>query len=262
MFETISISTDARGVATLMLNRPDKHNAMSGRMIEELMAAAARLAADDAVRVVVLTGAGQTFCAGGDLAWMQAQMAADADTRFREARKLAEALQALNTLPKPLIGAMQGNAFGGGVGMACVCDVTVGVDTLKMGLTETRLGLIPATIGPYVVARMGEARARRVFMSARIFDAAEAVELGLLARAVPADRLMDAVEAEVVPYLACAPGAVAAAKKLTRDLGPRIDDSVIDMTIGALVERWEGDEAKEGIAAFFDKRAPAWAAKG
>lgn len=262
MFETISISTDARGVATLMLNRPDKHNAMSGRMIEELKAAAARLAADDAVRVVVLTGAGKTFCAGGDLAWMQAQMAADADTRFREARKLAEALQALNTLSKPLIGAMQGNAFGGGVGMACVCDVTIGVDTLKMGLTETRLGLIPATIGPYVVSRMGEARARRVFMSARIFDAAEAVELGLLARAVPADRLMDAVEAEVVPYLACAPGAVAAAKKLTRDLGPRIDDSVIDMTIGALVERWEGDEAKEGIAAFFDKRAPAWAAKG
>ncbi len=262
MFETISISTDARGVATLRLNRPDKHNAMSGQMIEELAVAAARLAADDAVRVVVLTGAGKTFCAGGDLAWMQAQMAADAETRFAEARKLAEALQALNTLPKPLIGAMQGNAFGGGVGMASVCDVTIGVDTLKMGLTETRLGLIPATIGPYVVARMGEARARRVFMSARIFDAAEAVELGLLARAVPADKLMEAVEAEVVPYLACAPGAVAAAKKLTRDLGPRIDDSVIDMTIRALVDRWEGGEAKEGIAAFFDKRAPAWAVKG
>lgn len=259
MFETISIDTDDRGVATLTLNRADKHNAMSGLMIAELAQAAVRLAADPDVRVVILTGAGKTFCAGGDLGWMQAQMAADSATRFREARKLAEALGALNTLPKPLIGAVQGNAFGGGVGMASVCDVAIGADHLKMGLTETRLGIIPATIGPYVIARMGEARARRVFMSARLFGAAEAVDLGLLARAVPAADLAAAVEAEVAPYLACAPGAVAAAKKLTRDLGPRIDEASIDMTIQALVDRWETDEAVEGISAFFDKRKAAWA---
>lgn len=258
MFETLSIDTDSRGVATLMLNRADKHNAMSGLMIEELAAAAARLAVDGSVRVVVLTGAGPTFCAGGDLAWMQAQMATDSGTQFREARKLAEALGALNTLPKPLIGALQGNAFGGGVGMASVCDIAIGADHMKMGLTETRLGLIPATIGPYVIARMGEARARRVFMSGRLFGAAEAVDLGLLARAVPAADLGAAVEAEVAPYLACAPGAVAAAKKLTRDLGPRIDDERINMTIRALVERWQSDEAVEGISAFFDKRRPGW----
>lgn len=258
MFETLSIDTDSRGVATLMLNRADKHNAMSGLMIEELAAAAARLSADRSVRVVVLTGAGPTFCAGGDLAWMQAQMATDSGTQFREARKLAEALGALNTLPKPLIGALQGNAFGGGVGMASVCDIAIGADHMKMGLTETRLGLIPATIGPYVIARMGEARARRVFMSGRLFGAAEAVDLGLLARAVPAADLGAAVEAEVAPYLACAPGAVAAAKKLTRDLGPRIDDERINMTIRALVERWQSDEAVEGISAFFDKRRPGW----
>jgi methylglutaconyl-CoA hydratase len=258
MFETLKLDTDGRGVATLTLNRPDKHNALSGPMILELAAAAAALAVDDAVRVVVLTGAGKSFCAGGDLGWMQDQMVADGQTRFREARKLAEALGALNSLPKPLIGAVQGNAFGGGVGMACVCDVTIGVDHLTMGLTETRLGLIPATIGPYVIARMGEARARRVFMSARLFGAAEAVDLGLLARAVPAADLASAVEAEVAPYLACAPGAVAAAKKLTRDLGPRIDDATIDMTIGALVACWEGQEAVEGISAFFDKRKPRW----
>jgi len=259
MFETITIETDARGVATLTLDRVDKHNAMSATMISELTQAAQTLGADDAVRAVILTGAGKTFCAGGDLGWMQDQMAADAETRFVEARKLALALQALNTLPKPLIGALQGNAFGGGVGLAAVCDVTLGADHLKMGLTETRLGLIPATIGPYVIARMGEARARRVFMSARLFDAAEAVELGLLARAVPAADLMAAAEAEVLPYLSCAPGAVAAAKRLTRELGPRIDEAVIDHTIRALVDRWEGDEAREGIAAFFDKRKPAWA---
>jgi methylglutaconyl-CoA hydratase len=260
MFETITLETDARGVCTLTLNRPDKHNAMSGQMLQELTLAAGRLAADDTVRVVVLTGAGKSFCAGGDLNWMRAQMDADAETRGREARVLAEMLMALNTLPKPVIGAIQGNAFGGGVGMASVCDVAIGADHLRMGLTETKLGLIPATIGPYVIARMGEARARRVFMSARLFDAAEAVELGLLARAVPADLLAEAVEAEVAPYLNCAPGAVAAAKKLARDLGPRLDDAVIDHTIAALVERWEGAEAQEGISAFFDKRKPGWQA--
>ncbi|MDV4143901.1 MULTISPECIES: crotonase/enoyl-CoA hydratase family protein [Shimia] len=258
MFETVTIETDARGVATLTLNRPEKHNAMSGQMLDDLKAAAEQLAADDAVRVVILTGAGKSFCAGGDLAWMRAQMDMDPETRGREARKLAEMLQALNTLPKPLIGKVQGNAFGGGVGMASVCDVTIGADTVLMGLTETKLGLIPATIGPYVVSRMGEAMARRVFMSARLFKAEEAVTLGLLAKAVPAEELDAAVEAEVAPYMNCAPGAVASAKALTRALGPRIDDEIIDMTIQALVNAWEGDEAPEGISAFFEKRKASW----
>ncbi len=258
MYETITLKTDGRGVATLTLDRPEKHNALSAQMIAELTQAAGQLASDEAVRVVVLAASGKSFCAGGDLGWMQAQMAADPDTRFTEARKLAEMLNALNTLPKPLIGALQGNAFGGGVGMASVCDVAIGVDSLQMGLTETRLGLIPATIGPYVIARMGEARSRRVFMSARLFDAAEAFELGLLARAVPADALAEAVEAEVRPYLSCAPGAVSSAKQLIQSLGPRIDDAVIDHTIRQLVTRWETDEAQEGIRAFFDKRKPAW----
>lgn len=258
MGETIRIEVDARGVATLTLNRPEKHNALSAQMLAELTQAAHDLGRDSAVRVVVLRGAGKSFCAGGDLDWMRAQMQADAGTRAREAAKLAHMLQALNTLPKPLIGALQGNAFGGGVGMASVCDVAIGADHLKMGLTETRLGLIPATIGPYVLARMGEGRARRVFMSARLFDAHEAVTLGLLARAVPAAALEAAIEAEVVPYLSCAPGAVAEAKALARALGPRIDAETIAMTIAALKARWETDEAAEGIDAFFAKRPPAW----
>ncbi|WP_299670872.1 crotonase/enoyl-CoA hydratase family protein [uncultured Roseobacter sp.] len=260
MFETLQLDVDARGVATLTLNRPEKHNAMSGQMLEELTRAAQQLGADAAVRVVRLTGVGQSFCAGGDLAWMQAQREMAPATRAAEARKLATMLGALNTLPKPLIGMIQGNAFGGGVGLACVCDVAIAVESAKFGLTETRLGLIPATIGPYVLARMGEGLARRVFMSARIFDAAEAVDLRIVARAVPADTLEDAVEAEVAPYLACAPGAVAAAKQLARDLGPRIDDAVVDHTIAALAARWESEEAAEGIAAFFDKRRPGWVA--
>lgn len=257
MYETITIETDARGVATLTLARADKHNAMSARMLEELTQAAAALGADDAVRVVVLTGAGRSFCAGGDLRWMAAQREMDGDARGREAGKLAAMLGALNALPKPLIGRLQGNAFGGGVGLACVCDVAVGVADLKMGFTETRLGIIPATIGPYVIARMG-AKARRVFMSSRLFGAEEAVDLGLLARAVPAEDLNAAVEDEVLPYLSCAPGAVADAKRLARELGPQITDAVVAHTVEALVARWETTEAQEGIAAFFDKRKAPW----
>lgn len=258
-FHTITLNVDPRGVAQLTLNRADKHNAMSAQMITELTAAAAQLATDPAVRVVVLTGAGSSFCAGGDLGWMQAQMAADAATRADHARALAGMLGALNALPKPLIGRVQGQAYGGGIGLMAVCDVAIGVEGARFGLTETRLGLIPATIGPYVLARMGEAMARRVFMSARLFDAAEAVTLGLLARAVPAEGLDRAVEAEVAPYLACAPGAVAAAKALAQRLGGGIGAQDIEHSVAELIARWESPEAAEGIAAFFAREKPHWA---
>jgi methylglutaconyl-CoA hydratase len=258
MFETITVDTDGRGVATLTLARADKHNAMSALMLAELTQAAHDLGADASVRVVVLAAAGRSFCAGGDLGWMRAQMGMDAATRAQEAGKLATMLGALNRLPKPLIGRLQGNAFGGGVGMAAVCDVAIGVDSLKMALTETKLGIIPATIGPYVIARMGEGPARRVFMSGRVFGADEAVALGLLARSVPEAELDAAVEREVVPYLACAPGAVAAAKKLAQDLGGAASEEAVAMSIAALAARWETEEAAEGIGAFFEKRKAAW----
>lgn len=259
--ETLDITVDDRGVAQVRLDRADVHNAMNAAMIAELAEAAIRLGSDPAVRVVVLTGAGKSFCAGGDLAWMRAQMQADGPTRAREARALADMLGALDRMPKPLIGRIQGQAFGGGVGLMSICDVALGVDSAKFGLTEVRLGLIPATIGPYVVARMGAARARRVFFSGRRFNAAEAVDLGLLARAVPEADLDAAVEAEVAPYLSAAPGAVAAGKALVAGLGGGVSDDDIAVTIDALVGRWESAEAVEGIAAFFDKRKPDWAGK-
>ncbi|GAB5449132.1 crotonase/enoyl-CoA hydratase family protein [Gymnodinialimonas sp.] len=252
--ETIDLSVDARGVATLRLNRPEVHNAMDAAMIAELTAAAGQLGRDPAVRAVVLTGTDASFCAGGDLGWMQAQMEADGSARAREARALAAMLGALDRMPKPLIGRIQGQAFGGGVGLMSVCDVAVGVEGAKFGLTEVRLGLIPATIGPYVVARMGAARARRVFFSGRVFDAAEAVELGLLAKAVPAEALDDAVQSEIAPYLAAAPGAVAEAKALVAALAKPVSEADVDLTIQALVTRWESDEAAAGIAAFLNKR--------
>ena len=258
MPDTIEIAVDARGVARLTLNRPDKHNAMNAAMIAELTEAAGRLGRDPAVRAVVLTGAGASFSAGGDLAWMRAQMKADAATRAREARSLAQMLGALDAMPKPLIGRVQGQAFGGGVGLISVCDVAVGVGGAKLGLTEVRLGLIPATIGPYVIARMGAARARAVFFSGRVFNAEEAVGLGLLARSVPFDALEEAIEAEVAPYLAAAPGAVAAGKRLVAELAPSVDEAQVARSIEALVSRWEAPESAEGIAAFFDKRRPSW----
>ncbi len=256
--ETIRLAVDARGVATLTLARAEKHNALSAQMIAELTQAAARIAADAGIRVVVLAAEGASFCAGGDLVWMREQMGATADQRRAEATKLAMMLQALNTLPQPLIGRVHGNAFGGGIGMMSVCDVAVGVQGARFGLTEARLGLIPATISPYVLARMGEGRARRVFMSARLFGAEEARDLGLLARVVAADALDDAVDEEISPYLACAPGAVAESKRIARMLGPRIDAEVIAATIDRLVAAWESDEAPEGVAAFFEKRKPRW----
>ncbi len=251
---------DGRGVATLTLDRPEKHNALSGELIAALTEATQRLGKDPAVRVVVLTGAGESFCAGADLGWMKAQVEADGPTRAREAKALALMLNALNTLPKPLIARVNGQAYGGGIGMMAVADVAVGADTAQFALTETRLGLIPATIGPYVITRMGEAMARRVFFSSRRFGADEAVRLGLLACAVPASELDAATEAEVAPYLSCAPGAVAEAKALVRKLGPRIDDAVIAETIEALVRRWESLEAAEGIRAFFARERPGWSA--
>lgn len=257
-YDTLSVRTDDRGVAYVALNRPEKRNAMSGEMIAELADLAETLGQKDSARAIVLSGSGQVFCAGGDLDWMKAQINANRETRIREATKLAQMLQALNEMPTPLIARIQGGAFGGGVGLACVCDVAIADTTAKFGLTETRLGLIPATIGPYVIARMGEGKARRVYMSSRIFDAAEARDLGIIAKTVPFEDLDDAVEAEVAPYLAVAPGAVGAAKALARSLGPKIDQDVINDTINRLADAWDGEEAAHGIDAFLTKTPPRW----
>jgi methylglutaconyl-CoA hydratase len=258
-WQTLDLRLDQRGVLYLTLNLPDRRNVLSATMIAELSEVAHGPGQDLATRAIVLSGAGSVFCAGGDLAWMRSQIDADRDQRLREARKLAEMLQALNTMPVPLIGRLHGGVFGGGAGLACVCDVAVAARGTKFAFSETRLGIIPATIGPYVLARMGEGRARSVFMSARIFDADEAERLGLIARAVEFDDLDAAVEAEVVPYLTTAPNAVAAAKRLARALGPRIDADVIEDSICRLANIWETDEARIGVQSFLGKTTPPWA---
>ena len=255
---TLSLTVDGRGVAVLTLNRPEKHNALSAELMVALTDAAHDIGARKDTRVVVLAGEGPSFCAGGDLRWMQNQIAACRADRRAGALVLAGMLEALNTLPQPLIGRVHGNAFGGGVGLACVCDVAIGVTGAKFGLTETKLGLVPATIGPYVVARMGEAMARRVFMSSRVFGAEEAVTLGVIAKAVDPEALDAAIEAEVVPYLSCAPKAVAAAKVMARGLGVPITQAEIVRSVDSLMEIWEGEEATAGLTAFFGKTKAPW----
>ena len=254
----LRIEKDERGVATLILARAEKHNAMSAEMISELAEAAQILADDKDVRVVVLAADGKTFCAGGDLRWMQDMATATPQQRSDGAKHLAKMLKAFNELPKPLIGKCHANAFGGGVGLLSVTDVAIGVSDAMFGLTETRLGLVPATIGPYVIARMGVAKARRVFMSSRRFTANEAVSLGLLAKVVKQSELDEAIEAEIEPYLSCAPSAVANAKALARNLGQLIDDDVIELSAQALVDQWEHPDAAEGLVAFFEKRNARW----
>ncbi len=259
VYETLLFETDSRGVVTITLNRPDKRNALSAAMIRDLTDVAGRLGPETGARAVVLAGSGAVFCAGGDLGWMQDQIAAVRAVRMAAARDLARMFNVWNRLPLPVIGRLHGGAYGGGVGLACICDTAIGTSDLRLGLTETRLGLIPATIGPYVVARMGEGAARQIFLSSRIFDALEAVRLGILSKTCePAD--LDAAIAEAVePYLHVAPHAVASAKALVRSLGPKIDDAVIEDTIRRLADTWEGEEAAHGIARFLSKEPPRWA---
>lgn len=254
---TVHVERDARGVVTLTLDAPATRNALSAPMMDRLAGAARDLAADATARVVVLAGAGATFCAGGDLNWMRAQSEATPDRRRAEARRLADMLGALDRLPQYTVARVQGGAFGGGVGLMSVMDVAVATDDARLGLTETRLGLIPATIGPYVVARIGAAAARRYMLPGALFNAAEAARIGL-ARAVAPGELDTAVEREVAAVLKAAPGAVAAAKAMIRELGGAPDEGEVARTVDRLVERWDTEEAAEGIDAFFAKRRPGW----
>ena len=258
-FETVRIETDARGIATLTLDRPDRHNAMNAPMIAELTEAGEALARDRAVRVVVLRSEGPTFCAGGDLDWMRAQMQKDRAGKMAESRALATMLATLNELPKPLIARVQGHAFGGGVGLLSVCDIAIAVPEMCVALTETRLGLAPAAIGPFVVRRLGEGLARQMLLAGRPFDAQFALRAGLIAEIRPADALDEAVERAATAALAGAPGAIADAKRFCLTF-ERLDPATLtERTAALLADRWETREAADGIAAFFAKKRPPWA---
>ncbi len=257
-YQTISVSVDPRGVATLALNRPDKHNAMNNELIADVSDAIRQLNARSDVRVIVLTGVGKSFCAGGDLQWMAGTFEASRETRIKEATALAEMLRALNESNRPIIGRINGQAYGGGAGMMAVCDVTIAAASAKFCLTEARLGLTPATISTFVVAKMGAANARRCFLNSLPLNAQRAKELGLVDEVVADDELDDAVEREIDMFLQCGPMAVAKIKRLIAHVDSHDIENNIPYTAGVLADTWESDEGQEGIRCFFAKETPSW----
>jgi len=251
---------DSRGLTTVALNRPEKHHAFDETMIAEMTRTLAEIADDGSVRAVVLTSSGPVFCAGGDLDWMRRQAKASRSDKMRQARALARMLKTLHDLPKPVICRVQGNAFGGGIGLMAAADVTVAADGAKFALTETRLGLIPATIGPFVAARIGSAVLRSVFVTGSVMDAARAERLGLVSLRAPAAELDRTVEREAAKALQAAPGAMARAKALAIDLASPDIGRQIEAAVVALADCWESDEARDGIAAFLARKPPPWTA--
>ena len=250
---------DDRGVACVTLNRPDARNAMSNDLMSQLKDAVQRLGGDDSIRAVVLTGAGDIFCAGGDLKGMHRQASNTREGRIGDASDFAKTLREIDEMPKLLIGRINGPAFGGGVGLMSLCDITIGLSDASYRLTEVTLGLIAATISPYVVAKIGVPNARRMMLNALPLDGALAKELGLLDVVVDSEAALDtAVEQEISHVLKCAPGAVAGSKRLVQFVGSNDADANFQYTVNALADAWESEEIKEGIGAFLGKRKPNW----
>jgi methylglutaconyl-CoA hydratase len=258
VFETIRLVFDAAGVARLTLARPDVHNALNPTMFQEIGEALDLIEANPAARVVVLSGDGENFCSGGDFRWQQSQGSQDRASRIRSGAPLAALLARLDTFGRPIIGRINGSAYGGGVGLIAICDVVVAVDSARISLSEVRLGLVPATISPYVAAKLGPSYARRVFLNGKIMSAAEAQRYGLVHEVVAVAELDNAVNAEIDRALACAPGAVQMTKKLVQFVLAHDTADNLIYTVDRLADFWETEEAREGLASFFEKRAPAW----
>lgn len=251
--------TDA--VATVTLNRPDTRNAFNEEMISELQSAFAQLGGKVDVRVIVLAAAGSAFCAGADLHWMQKMAQYSLEENRADAAQLAAMLHTIYTCPKPVIAKIQGDCYAGGMGLAAVCDIAVGVDIAQFCLSEVKLGLIPATISPYVIKAIGDNAARRYFLTAERFSALEAHRIGLLHELVSADQL-DAKVAELTKALqANSPQAVSAAKALVRQVGGApMNAELFAATVEHIAQIRASDEGREGVRAFLEKRKPSWLA--
>lgn len=258
-YSTLEIERSG-STATVWMNRPELHNALNETLIAELTSAFRCLNEEAAVRVIVLAGRGKSFSAGADLDWMRRAAQYSEAQNLDDARKLAAMLKGIYRSKKPVIARIHGAAMAGGTGLTAVCDIAVGTADARFALTEVRLGLIPATIGPYVADAIGMRQSRRYFLSAERIDAATALRLGLLHELVDADAL-DARVAEIAAELARGgPHALTAAKELLADLrqSTPLDDTLLDDTAHTIAATRVSDEAREGLAAFFAKRPPNW----
>lgn len=246
-------------VLTLRLNRPALHNAFDPGLIAALTTALVAAGHDSGVRAVVLAGSGASFSAGADLQWMRGMAAASEADNRRDALALARLMRTLDELPRPTLARVQGGAFGGGVGLVACCDIAIAAEDARFGLTESRLGLLPAVISPYVVEAIGARQARRWFATAEQFDAATALRIGLLHQVVPADQLDAAISRQLACLDSTGPLAAAGAKALVRQAATCHDRDVLDAANAGLIARLRvSAEGQEGIGAFLDKRAPAW----
>jgi methylglutaconyl-CoA hydratase len=247
------------GVARVTLNRPELRNAFDDALIRKLTDAFAELEEDRSVRVVVLAGNGPAFCAGADLNWMKRMAGYGYDENLADAKALAAMLAALDRMPKPTIARVHGPVFAGGTGLVAACDIAVGTPEAKFCLSEAKLGLSPATISPYVMRAMGERNARRYFLTAEVFDAEEALRIGMLSLLVPQDQLDATVSGLVEHLLAGGPEAHGKIKALIRAVaGRRPDDALAADTAQRIAEIRGSPEGKEGIAAFLEKRKASW----
>ena len=250
-------------IATITLNRPDVHNAFDAGVIAQLTDLFENAAADETLRAVVLRGNGKSFCAGGDLNWMRQSAHYSYDENIADAMRLGALLKTIYHMPQPTIALVQGNAFGGGVGLAACCDIVIAEESAQFCLSEVRVGLIPSIIAPYVVAGMGLRQARRYFMTAERIDAATAHRIGFVHEVVPAGGLDAAAEKIITALKGGAPGAQARGKKLLLHIaGKPIDDAMIQYTSVQIAEARASDEGKEGLSAFLGKTEPAWRKPG
>lgn len=253
---------DPRGVATLTLARPELHNAFDDALIAALTAEIGRLGSMENVRALVLAAEGKSFSAGADLNWMKRMAAFSEAENRRDADALAELMRALNECPKPTIARVQGAAFGGGVGLVACCDMAVAAEIATFCLSETKLGLVPAVISPYVLRAMGARAARRYFLTAEIFDAAEAQRLDLVNVVAAPEALDDALETLLAKLLAAGPAALTECKSLiARVAEGAVDAAMIADTAARIARVRVSPEGREGIAAFLAKRKPAWSAR-
>jgi methylglutaconyl-CoA hydratase len=259
---TLDIRRPSAHVAEVWLNRPDVRNAFNDGVIAELTQAFVQLGADPALRAVVLGGHGKAFCAGADLSWMRAMAGYDWERNRADAQALAQMLWTIYSCRLPVVGRIHGDCYAGGVGLAAVCDVVVAAESVHFCLSEARLGLLPATIGPYVMRALGEQASRRFFVTAERFSTARAHALGFVHEVVAADQL-DAKVGEIVAALvANGPAAVTACKRLVQDLaGAPIDEALRADTARRIADIRASAEGKEGVQIFLDKRAPAWMPK-
>jgi methylglutaconyl-CoA hydratase len=248
-----------RGATALVtLDRPEVHNAFNARLIAELRGAFARLAGEADVRAVVLAGEGRSFCAGADLHWMRSSLDLTHAENLADARRMADMLEAINACPCPVIARVQGAALGGGMGLLAVCDIAIAEEGARFGFTETRLGIAPAVISPFVVRKIGQSQARALFTTAERFDTARALQIGLIQRIVPAGELDAAVAETLAEIGKNGPAAVRAAKQVARTVAHVPPDEARRLTTETIAALRVSPEGQEGIRAFLEKRPATW----